>query len=472
MFTTINWYEKGIDDIYEYNHELSDEESFQFINYLLKNYPELNIEWISMFEEIKTILFEEDRIDDILDFSNSYRKVFPNRYETEYEFIERDLIGHLLFKGDIETVKERLEIIKSNPVQGIDTVTVRALFELIYHGHYNLALEYSKAVWPKLLYSNMTNSKAYMVFCDTVFLYELENFYLDIKNGVPLNGAALYGRMAEYEFFEEEYDYDDVFSNLRKPFDIQDIKLKIEHHDGKGNQEIDKNLGGDLLSTIQIQFLKYMKEEFEMPFLLSDQFFSLFQKIELFGRVDPLEGYFYIPYPILSEHVNRIYDRMFLSNETEVFGKVFGMKYVYNFLHTHQLINDHYYGMMEENIRMLENDFMLDIRESLWQMKFVFDWPQLSSTDLLGKEIFSGTYHYYTDASMSDKLEAYLTNYIIPERIQNEIDEFEVKKSEERSRYYDNLSSSKPVINNEPKVGRNDPCPCGSGKKYKKCCMK
>jgi preprotein translocase subunit SecA len=24
----------------------------------------------------------------------------------------------------------------------------------------------------------------------------------------------------------------------------------------------------------------------------------------------------------------------------------------------------------------------------------------------------------------------------------------------------------------QPKVGRNDPCPCGSGKKYKKCCMK
>lgn len=24
----------------------------------------------------------------------------------------------------------------------------------------------------------------------------------------------------------------------------------------------------------------------------------------------------------------------------------------------------------------------------------------------------------------------------------------------------------------EPKIGRNDPCPCGSGKKYKKCCMK
>ena len=26
------------------------------------------------------------------------------------------------------------------------------------------------------------------------------------------------------------------------------------------------------------------------------------------------------------------------------------------------------------------------------------------------------------------------------------------------------------VINNEPRIGRNDPCPCGSGKKYKNCC--
>ena len=24
----------------------------------------------------------------------------------------------------------------------------------------------------------------------------------------------------------------------------------------------------------------------------------------------------------------------------------------------------------------------------------------------------------------------------------------------------------------EKKIGRNDPCPCGSGKKYKKCCLR
>jgi len=26
------------------------------------------------------------------------------------------------------------------------------------------------------------------------------------------------------------------------------------------------------------------------------------------------------------------------------------------------------------------------------------------------------------------------------------------------------------VVRTQPKIGRNDPCPCGSGKKYKKCC--
>ena len=26
------------------------------------------------------------------------------------------------------------------------------------------------------------------------------------------------------------------------------------------------------------------------------------------------------------------------------------------------------------------------------------------------------------------------------------------------------------VVRSQPKIGRNDPCPCGSGKKYKNCC--
>lgn len=34
------------------------------------------------------------------------------------------------------------------------------------------------------------------------------------------------------------------------------------------------------------------------------------------------------------------------------------------------------------------------------------------------------------------------------------------------------LEEREPYRSDEPDVGRNDPCPCGSGKKYKKCCLK
>ena len=32
-------------------------------------------------------------------------------------------------------------------------------------------------------------------------------------------------------------------------------------------------------------------------------------------------------------------------------------------------------------------------------------------------------------------------------------------------------SGPAPLKNDTPKPGRNDPCPCGSGKKYKHCCL-
>lgn len=34
------------------------------------------------------------------------------------------------------------------------------------------------------------------------------------------------------------------------------------------------------------------------------------------------------------------------------------------------------------------------------------------------------------------------------------------------------IKGGPPLKRRIPKVGRNDPCPCGSGKKYKKCCLR
>ena len=41
------------------------------------------------------------------------------------------------------------------------------------------------------------------------------------------------------------------------------------------------------------------------------------------------------------------------------------------------------------------------------------------------------------------------------------------KRKEIQKKYRESV-----MVRNENKIGRNDPCPCGSGRKYKKCCGK
>ena len=51
----------------------------------------------------------------------------------------------------------------------------------------------------------------------------------------------------------------------------------------------------------------------------------------------------------------------------------------------------------------------------------------------------------------------------------------DVPKQYEHESTTDNTDTAAPApagIRQGPKVGRNDPCPCGSGKKYKQCCGK
>ena len=61
-------------------------------------------------------------------------------------------------------------------------------------------------------------------------------------------------------------------------------------------------------------------------------------------------------------------------------------------------------------------------------------------------------------------------------------DEEHIKRRQERwkteaekkvERQYEDESEEllEPPAQETPKIGRNSPCPCGSGKKYKKCCM-
>ncbi len=52
-----------------------------------------------------------------------------------------------------------------------------------------------------------------------------------------------------------------------------------------------------------------------------------------------------------------------------------------------------------------------------------------------------------------------------------DVDEDDIFESDENEDVTETQSSGAPFVNPLRDVGRNDPCPCGSGKKYKKCCL-
>jgi uncharacterized protein YecA (UPF0149 family) len=69
----------------------------------------------------------------------------------------------------------------------------------------------------------------------------------------------------------------------------------------------------------------------------------------------------------------------------------------------------------------------------------------------------------------------------IEERFQKRQQERKLAELAKKARPKEDVEAEEKLIKETPKVepiqaaqepGRNDPCPCGSGKKYKKCCGK
>ena len=71
---------------------------------------------------------------------------------------------------------------------------------------------------------------------------------------------------------------------------------------------------------------------------------------------------------------------------------------------------------------------------------------------------------------MQDNIDANITNLLMKVEIKQNIN----RENKPKGMTNDGKESLKqsPKVNNNKKVGRNDPCPCGSGKKYKQCCGK
>lgn len=125
----------------------------------------------------------------------------------------------------------------------------------------------------------------------------------------------------------------------------------------------------------------------------------------------------------------------------------------------------------EETLRELERLVLLKVVDAKWM-------DHLDAMDQLRQGIYLRAYGQ-RDPLTEYKFEAYdMFNQMI-EEIQQETVRYVyrvnvVERPEERTDMVENKyaeENAKTPVRSD-KIGRNDPCPCGSGKKYKKCCGK
>ncbi len=454
MDKQINWYEKDPDEALDalYNEKEDDGKRFRFFKQLISEFPELEIDWFEAFLDIKHYLLMHERDEDIHFFINWYSNKFPDEYRKSYEFIEGDLCNYYLFKKDDKSLQKSIDFIQKNPVSAIDTLTIRLLFQLIYHGKYQQAVILSEQVWKPIDESTELIGHAAFDFINTIYINSLQKYYESVLTNTPIDTGIILKKAIEMGFSDDKELFDEILIAVKFDLDIGLIKTSIE-------EKKDKHM-----LHLNIQFLKYMYKQFNLPFIFAELMWQLIATLKIFGKHGN-ENWFYIDAKTMDKHIVERYDSFLGSNELQIFGKVWGFDYVISFLnHTHLITPDQYQVMSENNYHF-KNEMMKIVGGDLWKMMYVFDWPEIDSSmrSRVNPEFFESTFVMEKGEAMA-RIMDYFSSDPPCERI---IKELKLYGNKSPQVVYDGVS---PYIA-EPVIGRNDPCPCGSGKKYKKCCL-
>jgi hypothetical protein len=122
---------------------------------------------------------------------------------------------------------------------------------------------------------------------------------------------------------------------------------------------------------------------------------------------------------------------------------------------------------IETNLKLFAREFWIQVKAGD-AYRALKDWPKAEERYRLSRAIATTEF---------DRAEARLriVELLRESGKSSEADALEAEEAErierERVRAESERASRAPLVREGPKIGRNDPCPCGSGRKHKKCCL-
>lgn len=130
----------------------------------------------------------------------------------------------------------------------------------------------------------------------------------------------------------------------------------------------------------------------------------------------------------------------------------------------------------DDRVRSPQRHLCSECNTGAWHKEWIKSWPTevelAMSKDVEGRVFTS---HPLFKGSYNDLMDSYTLEQFEEDnrkRKEQEVIDSKIKKAVKKATSSIDwmFGNHAPYVREEPKIGRNEPCPCGSGKKHKKCC--
>jgi hypothetical protein len=420
--------------------------------------------------------------DKVLKFTELLQEKQPKLYKEYFQYFDDFLVDFYCFQNNPSKVAIAFSNFIMNPIQGFDAYLI-SFKKLLFYGYTDILNSAITKNYETIDTSeHLIGGAAGYDLALSKFYITLEEFYQKNTDSVAFNKNEFLDKLDKYDFDFDEKVLSAIETGISKTIPGESM-VNSFIHDRK-----------NYIITLEMCFLKYMhtrKFSFALSGRLWDKLLDFWEDINNKKKCKP-NDYFLIQTSEFEKYLLRLSGDMFIDNKSEMIAVLWGSVYIYEFLKSIEIIDKMTFDKLIDVSRVLKGKVIGQYTSDLWNSNFVHVWEKpesISNIEFKEEEkifkkslVFKHQKFTRLRGEISEELNKIggLSEFIINGGKSDDNDHnsklsllenlFSPKKDFKDSNDLYDESSNKP-IKTEKKVGRNEPCPCGSGKKYKKCCL-
>ncbi len=412
--------------------------------------------------------------DNVIKFTNILQNKQPQLYNEFFPYFNDFLIDYYCFRQDMSKANKAFSLFIDKPLQEVDQYLLGFKKVLFYQQSELL----EQAISKNFTTLNQLTAGAEYDLAMCKFQLALQELYKRHKQNLDKGdfSSQFSDCMRDYNFdFNDDFLAAIEVGMLKPPLEADRLK-DLFSKDPKNT-----------LNIIMSYFLRHMHEK-GFEFCLSGRIWD--GMLEYWHRNNrsqkTMDSYFKIQTKSFKKYLEEYLSAMFSDNKSEMIAVLWGGVYIYEFFYKFHIISEKAFHSFIKTSQTLKGKVIGQYTADLWNSNFIHSWKKpecISETEFVEennifKKSISFKYQKFTKLrkNISEELSKIgeLSHFII-EGGKNDSSKYNNSLPNnlfdplEEEHWGSNMVHT--PIRTEKKIGRNESCPCGSGKKYKKCCL-